>query len=259
MTMCARRARNSHLHAAASVLLLLGVFTDVRVAAANYASEIQSFEASDAVSFPAPSGNLFVGSSTFRLWPALATDMAPAPVIQRGFGGAQMDDVLYYLDRIITPYRARRLLLLAGGDDLAAGRTPQQIVNDFASIEQRVRATSSTQIYLLSIKASPARQDLLPRMRETNTLFINYASTHGVTYVDVFTPMFKADGTLNTSLYGSDQLHLNAAGYQLWTSIIRPYLAPNTLPEPLRRDRARAAWHDPGRGLRQRRRGRGLS
>ena len=43
-------------------------------------------------------------------------------------------------------------------------------------------------------------------------------------FIDVFTPMLNSNSEPRKELFVSDGLHLNAAGYELWASIIRPYL-----------------------------------
>ena len=36
--------------------------------------------------------------------------------------------------------------------------------------------------------------------------------------------MYDDEGTLRTNIYKEDNLHMNAEGYKLWTSVLRPYL-----------------------------------
>ncbi|MEX2249181.1 MAG: hypothetical protein WD671_06075, partial [Parvibaculum sp.] len=57
---------------------------------AYWEGEIAAFERRDVSNPPPPGAVLFVGGRDVRLWPQLAADMAPVPVIQRGFGGAQI-------------------------------------------------------------------------------------------------------------------------------------------------------------------------
>jgi len=48
-------------------------------------------------------------------------------VINRGFGGSQIADSVFYADRIVIPYRPRLIVLRAGGNDIHAGKTPEQV------------------------------------------------------------------------------------------------------------------------------------
>jgi hypothetical protein len=78
------------------------------------AEEIRRFEAADRATPPQPRGVLFVGSSSIRLWPALEADFPCVDVLQRGFGGSELSDVVRYAPRIVLPYQPRLIVLYAG-------------------------------------------------------------------------------------------------------------------------------------------------
>jgi len=80
---------------------------------AFYESEILAFEQSDRIIMPEPGAIVLTGSSSIRLWETLAADMAPLRVIQRGFGGAHMEHVVYNVLRIVTAYSPRAVAFLA--------------------------------------------------------------------------------------------------------------------------------------------------
>jgi hypothetical protein len=44
----------------------------------------------------------------------------PAPIIKRGFGGSLLSDSEHFADRIIIPYKPKRVFVYAGDNDLAA-------------------------------------------------------------------------------------------------------------------------------------------
>ena len=91
--------------------------------AQGFESEIRAFEQADIVSPPPANPVLFVGSSSIRVWPDLPGDFPDYPVMNRGFGGSQMSDVLYYFDRIVAPYDPAIILVYEGDNDLAAGKS----------------------------------------------------------------------------------------------------------------------------------------
>jgi hypothetical protein len=64
--------------------------------------QIRAYERTDARRQPAKGGILFVGSSSIRYWKTVQQDMAPLPVLNRGFGGAHIPHVTHYAPRIIT-------------------------------------------------------------------------------------------------------------------------------------------------------------
>jgi lysophospholipase L1-like esterase len=195
---------------------------------ARWESEIRAFEAADQTNAPPPGGVVFVGSSSIRLWKTLADDFKGLPVLNRGFGGSQLADSVFYTGRIVIPYRPQQIVLYAGDNDLAAGKSPEQVFHDFEAFITKVRsALPGARISYVSIKPSPARLALLPQMRAANALIAEFIHTgRDLDYIDVFTPMMREDGQPRPEIFGPDRLHMNAQGYALWTRLIRPHLLP---------------------------------
>jgi lysophospholipase L1-like esterase len=206
-------------------------------AQARWESTLAAFAASDRDRLPEADGVLFVGSSTIRLWNKLNQDFRQVPVIiNRGFGGSTMADCDYFSRQLVTRYRPKQVLIYAGDNDLAEGRTPQQVLDNFANFVHVVRSElPNTRIAYISIKPSPARAALMPRVREANALLAAYVRTlDKAEYIDIFTPMLSADGNPQPELFRADQLHLNDAGYSLWRSVIAGHLAvPPAAPVPV--------------------------
>jgi lysophospholipase L1-like esterase len=217
---------------AASAGLAVAVQGEIEVgvtpaAQARWQSSMAAFAASDKEHQPATDGVLFVGSSTIRLWSSLAQDFRQLPVvINRGFGGSTMADCEYFSRQLVTRYRPKQVLVYAGDNDLAEGRTPQQVLDSFVHFVQSVRSElPTTRIAYISIKPSPSRVALMPRIRETNALISAYVrNLENAEYIDIFTPMLAADGSPRPELFRGDQLHMNDAGYALWQSVIASHL-----------------------------------
>lgn len=196
---------------------------------------LDAFAAADRLHAPRPGGVLFVGSSSIRLWDGLeqafggsadAAAEAHAIIIKRGFGGSRLADVADYMDRLVLPYKPRQVVVYAGDNDLAEGRSPQQVLRSFQALVEGVhRDLPDTRIAYVSIKPSPLREALMARIRETNALIHDYAATTpGLDYIDIHTPMLGADGRPRAELFRSDALHLNEAGYALWKTVIAEHL-----------------------------------
>ena len=153
----------------------------------------------------------------------MADDLPGATVINRGFGGSTIHDSTRYADRIILPYHPTRIFLYAGDNDIAAGKSPRQVRDDFRAFVEKVHgALPDVPVLYLSIKPSLARWKLVDQIKEANRLISEYAKeTKGVEYIDVFTPMLTAEGTPRKELFRDDGLHMNRKGYELWTSILR--------------------------------------
>lgn len=185
------------------------------------------FDAADAALPPAAGGVLFVGSSSIRLWSDLDQQFKHvAGVLNRGFGGSQLSDCVKHLNRLVIRYQPRAVFVYAGDNDLAAGATPEEVAYRFARFVAGVReALPAARIQYISIKPSPARARLMPKVRATNDLI--RASIEGVPdtgYIDVYSAMVDAQGAPRPELFAADDLHLNARGYALWRDLISPHV-----------------------------------
>jgi lysophospholipase L1-like esterase len=193
-----------------------------------YDDTIEAFGEEDRRTPPAPGTVVFVGSSSIRRWGSLSEDMAPLPVINRGFGGSQMSHVIRYVDRIVTPYDAGAIVLYEGDNDLMEGssKTPESVAADFQELVGRIRAKRpAVPIYFLSIKPSTSRWPQWPAMARANALIEKICSSDsGLGYIDVASPMLGPDGEPRGDIFLVDGLHMNAAGYAIWTQAIKPVL-----------------------------------
>lgn len=196
------------------------------VSSAEWAKDMDHFATQDAANPPPRDAVLFIGSSSIRKWTSMARDFAGIPVINRGFGGSEVRDSTYYADRIVVPYKPREVVFYAGDNDLNSGRSVQQVVDDtFAFIARIRRDLPGVPVVYISIKPSPSRAELLPKIRQVNALVSQRAAQlQDVHYIDVFTPMLTADGQLRPELFEADMLHMKPEGYALWTRLLMPYV-----------------------------------
>jgi lysophospholipase L1-like esterase len=192
---------------------------------ARWEKEIAAFERQDRAKPPPKGAILFVGSSSIRLWD-LPKSFPGKDVINRGFGGSELADSVHFAPRIVLKYEPRLVVLYAGDNDIAAGKTPEQVSADFRAFVRAVhRELPRTRIVYLSIKPSIQRWKLWDRMRRVNALIeAACMGDSGLRCVDVATPMLGRDGKPRPELFAPDGLHLNARGYALWASILAPRL-----------------------------------
>lgn len=190
--------------------------------------EIAGYEREDRRSPPPAGAVVFVGSSSIRMWSTLACDMAPLVVLNRGFGGAQMDAVLHFAPRIVLRYRPRAVVLCAGENDLEAhrGKSPERVLDDVRRFADLLAdACPHARLYLLAIKPSPARAAVWPVVRRCNGMLRAFAlEDPRRSWIDVATPTFDEAGRRRAELFLDDGLHLSPAGYAMWTSVLRPRL-----------------------------------
>lgn len=194
----------------------------------RFEPEIAAFEAQDRESPPPQDAILFLGSSSVRMWRTVAEDMAPLPVIHRGFGGSQITDAIYFADRIVFPYRPRVIVFYEGDNDVGSGKSPETVLADFARFERLVHSRlPETVILFISIKPSKARWNIWPEMNRANMLIDHYITRHAfLGYLDVATPMLGDDGR-PLDIFLDDDLHMTPAGYKIWTKVIRPRVEAN--------------------------------
>lgn len=191
----------------------------------RWEKDIQAFEKRDKESPPPKHGILFVGSSSIRLW-NVTESFPDLPVINRGFGGSQISDGVAFASRIVIPYAPKVIVFYAGDNDLFAGKTTETVCRDFQAFAGAVlKALPDTHIVFIAIKPSSSRWALWEKQQQANRLIREFiAKDKRLEYLDVAPAMLAPDGQPRAELFRSDKLHLNAEGYKLWNSLLRPRL-----------------------------------
>lgn len=191
-----------------------------------FASEVETFVEADRASPPAPGQIVFVGSSSIRFWTTLEADMAPLPVVRRGFGGAHLSHVVHEAPRIVIPYAPRAVVVYAGDNDIGAGKSAETVVADFEALVALLRVSlPETDVWFLSIKPSRLRANLWPEMEKANERIRALAEVDPrLRYIDVGTVLRGSDGEPDRAFFRFDGLHLSAKGYAAWTSVVKPVL-----------------------------------
>ena len=187
--------------------------------------EIAAFEASDRTNPPPKDCIVFVGSSSIRMWSGLKSDFPGLPVINRGFGGSELADSVHFANRIIVPYKPREVVIYAGGNDLANGKSPELVFGDFVALFETIhQQLPKASVVFIATAPNPSRWKLVEKMKRFNSLSRDYCNEHGATFVDVFTVMLGPDGLPQPDIYREDGLHMNAKGYSIWRAALTPYI-----------------------------------
>jgi len=218
------------LRFAVGLILCLGMVSPPRTAYpadfARWEKEIEAYEQADRVSPPPRGGLLFIGSSTIRLWKTLAQDFPQHRVTNRGFGGSQIADSTYFAERIIFPYAPRMVLLRAGGNDIHAGKSPEQVFSDFKAFVAKVhQRLPGTEIAYIALSPSIARWEKRDNEAALNKMVLQYArEAAGLKYIDASSISLESDGTPRAELFVADKLHFSPEGYKLLAEAVRPHL-----------------------------------
>jgi lysophospholipase L1-like esterase len=190
--------------------------------------EIQQFKHQDSLQPPPQHAILFVGSSSFRIWKSLPNDFPDYMIINRGFGGSTLNDVIHYANDIIFPYHPRQIVIYCGDNDAASSPfiSVDSIYNRFVRLYDLIRKKlPQAEITFVSIKPSPSRQQLMPLMDAVNWKIQQFLSHQPhASYVDVYHLMLDEKGLPRKDLFLSDMLHMNRKGYLIWIKAIQPEL-----------------------------------
>jgi lysophospholipase L1-like esterase len=195
-------------------------------AADRWEKDITAFEDQDRKVPPRAGGNVFVGSSSIRMW-KLGPGFPKHVAINRGFGGSQLGDSVRYAERIVIPYKPRVVVVYAGDNDLNAGKTPEAVFADYRAFRDKIHAAlPETKIVFIAIKPSPSRWKLHEKALEANRLIREeIAQGKHQNFIDVWTPMLGEDGMPRPELFLKDNLHMNETGYEIWNKLVEPQLA----------------------------------
>jgi lysophospholipase L1-like esterase len=209
-------------------LLLIAQVQTTQAQTLPYYSEIQAFKKQDSISFPPKNAVLFVGSSSFRKWTDVQSYFPNRTIINRGFGGSTLPDVIRYANDIILPYYPKQVVIYAGDNDLASSDTvtATTVANRFKQLFYIVRnGLPKATITYVSIKPSPSRTKLRSKMEEANSMIKDFLRSQKKTsFIDVYNPMLMANGKPKPEIFLSDSLHMNEQGYAIWQKEMKHYL-----------------------------------
>ena len=188
--------------------------------------DVQTIKKYDQMFKPLVNPVLFIGSSSIRKWDDLTQVFAKYNALNRGIGGAVVNDITRYLNDIVFPYNPRQIVLYVGENDVVDDKVnADTVLNRTIILYKAIRTKLPTvPIVYISIKPSPSRDKFRDKVIGANTLIKQFLSTEKNTvFVDIFPSMLK-DGVGRTELYLGDMLHMNEAGYAIWRKAVKPHL-----------------------------------
>ena len=194
---------------------------------AQFQKEINAFAKADSIEKPLANSILFVGSSSFNYWKDIKNYFPGVPIINRGFGGSSLTDIIQYANETIIKYKPKQIYIYCGENDIAGSDTvsPETVLIRFKNLFQIIRSNldPATPIVFVSIKPSIARWNMEARMVKSNSLIKTFLATQkNTTYLDVHNAMLDTQGNVFKDIFVGDNLHMNAKGYAIWQKIIAP-------------------------------------
>jgi lysophospholipase L1-like esterase len=181
---------------------------------------IRRFEEADRKNPKPRDGVLFVGSSSIRFWD-LKKSFPKLEAINHGFGGSEIADTVHFVDRIVWPFTPRVIVFYAGDNDIAGGNSAEETAKDFKTFSKQLHEQlPDTQLIYVAIKPSIARWSLSKEMSKANAAIAEQCRLDDKRiFLNIWTPMLGDNGQPKPDLFLKDGLHLNAAGYELWTKL----------------------------------------
>jgi len=191
----------------------------------KWAADINAFDKLNGDS-PAQGGVLFTGSSSIRFWKDPAKDFNDPTILNRGFGGSQIIDLIEKFDQVILQYHPKKIVIYSGDNDVQVGKSAEIVFGDFCTLLGMIKAKlPDTKVYYIAIKPSLNRWAKVLEMKKANTMINEYLNTKSnATFVDIYSPMIGTEGIPCKKWFIEDGLHMTKEGYELWTKILAPYL-----------------------------------
>lgn len=193
-----------------------------------FIDEIKTFRKQDSIMAPPKNAILFVGSSSFTKWKDVQDYFPGYTIINRGFGGSSLTDVIYYEQDVIFKYHPKEIVMYCGENDFAASDTVsvQTVFQRFKHLYADIRKMyPRTKFVYISMKPTPSRWRLKEKMIAANDLIKDYLKKQKQTvFISVWKSMLGADGKPRPEIFVEDNLHMNKKGYAIWQNLIQPYL-----------------------------------
>lgn len=191
----------------------------------QWKDEINAFDELNGDS-PLQGGVLFTGSSSIRFWKDPIKDFSNPNILNRGFGGSQIIDLIENFDRVVLLYHPSKIVIYSGDNDVQAGKSAEIVYGDFCTLYGMIKAElPDAKVYYIAIKPSLNRWAKVLEMKKANTMINEFLNTKSnAFFVDIFSPMIGLEGKPQKKWFIEDGLHMTDEGYELWTKILGPFI-----------------------------------
>lgn len=209
--------------------LILFLFITSFANAQPFANEIAVFKKQDSLSYPGTNKILFVGSSSFTKWTDVQDYFPGYDIINRGFGGSTLLDVIRYEQAVIYSYKPKQIIIYCGENDVAADSsvTGKIVFERFKKLYEDIRNNlGNVPIVFVGLKPSPSRWHMRSRTMEANRLIEKFfkKKKYNGKFLSVWNEMLTAEGKPREELFINDRLHMTKEGYKIWQALLQPLL-----------------------------------
>ena len=184
----------------------------------KWENKIKDYMERDAEQAAWPDATLVVGSSSIDMWKSLEEDFADHHVIRRGVSGTKAIDLYNYRELLIAPFNPKRIIIYEGDNEIGFRWEVDEMMESMKRLFHEVRRMKpDAEIYMVSVKPSPVRANVLPKIQQVNALIKEFVESQpNAGYIDIHTPMLNADGSVRPELFLDDRLHPAKEGYDIW-------------------------------------------
>ncbi|MGP4671542.1 GDSL-type esterase/lipase family protein [Agrobacterium salinitolerans] len=169
----------------------------------------------------------FYGSSSFRIWGSIAEDLGSLDIVNLGFGGGTYLSASHYMHQLLVPLKPNRVVLYFGENDIASdGLKAQTSLRHLHDLRDGIyRALPQADVFVVAIKHSPARWIYRHEFDLFNQMSRDWCdSSERTTWLDPNAGLIGENGLPMFRYYLPDLVHLNAAGYAVWSEALRKTL-----------------------------------
>ena len=156
-------------------------------------------------------------------------------IVNHGFGTSTAEELLYFYDRMVRPYKPRALVLATGGNDIGYGYTAKEVMEIEARIIDWAEADfPDIKIYCFSFDPDvkhKGEKNRATRFRaEYNELLEDYCRRkESCTYVSLVDVPFYFENPedvgdydkVREDIFVKDRTHLTPEGYAMFMDFIR--------------------------------------
>jgi lysophospholipase L1-like esterase/PAS domain-containing protein len=195
----------------------------------RWGEELAAFARADREQPAAPGGVCLLGSSNIRMWNTLADDFPGVNVVNRGVNGCRLTELAEFAPVIAAPLEPRLVVVSAGTNDLADGRTPDDLAVDFGHLVANLRRElPEVNVAFLAISPTIKRWEQREQQAEANAAVRAAIESDrlgaGVAFIDANQAFLAADGTPAPECFLDDQQHPSTIGNARRAEIMRPLL-----------------------------------
>lgn len=172
---------------------------------------------------------IFYGASNFARWSTLEEQISGYPVQNKAFGGAPDTCLRNFAPDLLYGSAPKIVVLMNSSNTFSSGKSASEIISYKLEFFNEMKAALPDTVFLLqSATPNPLRYfgEYHDKMVEVDAKIKEYCENNDkFEYFNLISDLTASDGTVNPDIWIEDNLHLNAAGYQILADLTNAKLA----------------------------------